>query len=152
MATTLVVGNDGNVVLPSGMGFNVRVWAANVSFVSSEMTGFAHSGKARRLGVIDITGSLGGTPTYSNASTARSPFGDFTTNTTLTTGVAGTLLLALAGGTNVTNTSATGAILSFGAVFNSYAFNVDKNGDSTLTVNYEMNATSGPSIVWSTGA
>lgn len=152
MATTLVVGNDGNVVLPSGMGFNVRVWAANVSFVSSEMTGFSHLGKVRRLGVVDITGSLAGTPTYSNATSARSPFGDFGTATTLTVGPTGTLLLALAAGTAATNTSVTGAMLSFGAVFNSMAFNVDKNGDSTVTVNYEMNASNGPTVVWSTGA
>lgn len=151
MAITYSVGNEGNVVLPSGVGFNVKTWAANVAYVSTDLTGYMHTGKVRRLGIIDITGSLGGTPWYSAANTQQSPFGTLSSNLPQAQ-LGGTLLLALAGGTSATNTSATGALMEFGCVFSSVALNSDKNGDNTVTVNFEMNDSNGPTIVWSTGS
>jgi hypothetical protein len=53
--------------------------------------------------------------------------------------------------TGGTTTSATNVVLlQFDAVFSAYAFSVDKNGDSTLTVNFGMNDTNGPTVVWTT--
>ena len=144
MALTYAVGNDGAVVLPSGVGFNVKVWAANVSFVSSDLTGFAHTGKVRRLGVIDITGSLAGTPWHGTSGT---PFGTLASNLPASQ-LGGTMVLSVNGGTSTTASS--NACFEFGAVFSSIAFNSDKNGDATLTLNYEMNDSNGPSIIWAT--
>lgn len=143
MPTTYIVGNDGAVSLPSNYELNVRVFAANVAYVSSDVTGFTTtSGRVRRLGNIDITGSLNGTPVRANGT----PWGNGVTS--LPSQPGGALTLSLTGGTSTSGTSA--ALLLFDAVFSSYAFNVDKNGESTLSVNFEMNDTNGPQIVWTT--
>ena len=146
MPLTYVVGNDGTCVLPTNHTMNVKVWAATVNYVSSDLTGFSHTGKFRRLGVVDITGSLAGTPTYGSGGT---PFGTVTANA-LPSQPGGTLSLYVAGATNATFTSATGAALQFDVVFSSFALNSDKNGDATLTLNYEMADTNGPTVVWAT--
>jgi len=144
MATSFIVGNDGNVAFPStAYSMNVRTFAANVSYVESVLTGFAHSGAVRRLGVTDITGTLAGNPTRDTGT----PFGTVTSNV-LPTQPGGTLTLSLTGGTATSGTAA--VCLQFDAVFSAYAFSVDKNGDSTLTVNFGMNDTNGPTVVWTT--
>jgi hypothetical protein len=43
---------------------------------------------------------------------------------------------------------ADGCTLAFGAVFSSYAFSVTNDGDSTITFNFEMNDSDGPTIAW----
>ena len=144
MPTSFIVGNDGAVAFPStAYSMNVRTFAANVSYTESILTGFAHSGAVRRLGVADITGTLAGTPTRDTGT----PFGTITTNV-LPSQPSGTLTLSLTGGTVTTATNA--VLLQFDAVFSAYAFSVDKNGDSTLTVNFGMNDTNGPTVVWTT--
>lgn len=144
MATAYIVGNDGSVAFPStNYSMNVKVFAANVAYVSSDLTGFAHTGKVRRLGIADITGSLAGTPTRDTGT----PFGTVTANA-LPSQPGGTLTLSVTGGTTTSATNA--ALLQFDAVFNSYAFNVDKNGEAGLTVNFEMNDSNGPTVVWTT--
>lgn len=145
MAAIMLVGNDGAVALPSGYDLNVKVWAASVSYVSSDTTGYAATGKTRRLGVIDITGSLAGTPTIGNSGT---PWGTVTSNSITGKQAGGTLTLSAYGGTATSATSA--AMLQFDVVFSSFAFNSDKNGDHGLTVNYEMNDANGPTVVWAT--
>ncbi len=140
------VGNDGHVTLPAAHQFNVKTWAATVSRVSSDTTGFGHTGRSRRLGIIDITGSCGGTPIVSAA--ADDPFG-------LSGGVpaaqaGGTISLHVIGTSTATSVASGQAMIQFDAVFNSWAFSVDKTGESTVTMNFEMNDTNGPVIVWAT--
>jgi len=73
-----------------------------------------------------------------------SPFGN---NTDLTNKqLGGTLVLSCYGGT----ASQSAANLTFDALFSSLAFNTDKNGDATLTLNFELNDSNGPTVVWST--
>lgn len=153
MAAIFLVGNDGNAYLPSNYDINVKVWAANISYASSDTTGFSHSAKTRRLGVLDITGSLAGTPTVGNSGT---PFGSIAANSITNKQLGG--LIAL-GSYNLTATASDGgytsgftssAILQFNAVFSSIALNTDKNGDATITLNYELNDSNGPSVVWAT--
>lgn len=141
MAIT-AVGNDGAADLGTG-DMNVKVWAATISRVSSDTTGFTHSGKTRRLGVCDITGSLAGQSIVGGPS----PWGTITGNA-LPDQPGGTLTLSIYGGTDTSSTSA--AMVQFSAVYSSLAFNADKNGDSTLTLNFEMNDSNGPTIVWAT--
>jgi len=144
MASLTPVGNDGVADLATGE-MNVKVWAATVTRTSTDTTGFGASGKTRRLGVCDITGSHGGQPLVGSA--GQSPWGTLTGNA-LPDQPGGTLTLSLYGGTTTTATNA--ALLQFDALYSSVAFNVDKNGDSTLTLNFEMNDSSGPLIVWAT--
>jgi hypothetical protein len=143
MPTNFIVGNDGNVGLPANHTLNIKAFAANVAYVESDLTGFAHTGKVRRLGIADITGSLTGTPTRDTGT----PWGTITSNV-LPSQPGGTLTLSVTGGTTTSATNA--CILQFDAVFSQYAFNVDKNGDSTLAVNFGMNDTNGATVVWTT--
>lgn len=146
MSALTPVGNDGVATLGTG-SLNVKVWAATVSRVSTDTTGFSASGKTRRLGVVDITGSLAGQPIVGNGATST-PWGTITANA-LPDQPGGTLTLSVYGsGTATTVTNA--AFLQFDALYSSMAFNVDKNGDSTLSLNFEMNDSSGPVIVWAT--
>ena len=147
MPTVVSVGNDGNAFLPSNYDMNVKVWAATVSYVSTDTTGFAHTGKTRRLGVIDITGSLAGQPTVGASAT---PWGTISSNSITGKQAGGTLTLGTYGITSASTSVASSAVLQFDAVFNSYAFNADKNGDQTLTMNFEMNDSNGPTVVWAT--
>lgn len=143
MPTNFIVGNDGNVGLPANHTLNIKAFAANVAYVESDLTGFAHTGKVRRLGIADITGSLTGTPTRDTGT----PWGTITSNV-LPSQPGGTLTLSVTGGTTTSATNA--CILQFDAVFSQFAFNVDKNGDSTLAVNFGMNDTNGATVVWTT--
>jgi hypothetical protein len=144
MPTNFIVGNDGNISFPSTTySMNVRAFAANVAYVESQLTGFAHTGTVRRLGIADITGSLTGTPTRDTGT----PFGTVSGNA-LPSQPGGTLTLSLTGGTTTSGTAA--VLLQFDAVFSQYAFSTDKNGDSTLSVNFGMNDTNGPTVVWTT--
>lgn len=143
MATAFIVGNDGAVLLPSNHTLNVKVFAMNIAYSSQDVTGFAHTGHVRRLGLSDITGSL-------NCSVTRdtgTPWGSIVSNA-LPTQPGGTLVLSLTGGTTTSATNA--ALVQFDAVFSSYAFSSDKNGDASLTVNFEMNDSNGPTMVWTT--
>lgn len=137
MALTYLVGNDGAVTLPASHGMNVKVWAANLTRVSSDVTAFGDTGKRRRLGIVDVTGSLSGTPFYAAA------------NSSAGIDVAqagGTLVLSLSGQTS----GATGAYLSMTCLFDTFAMNVDKNGENTLTMNYQLSGGAAPTVVWST--
>lgn len=146
MAAIFTVGNDGAVSLPTGVDFNVKVWAANITYVSSDTTGFSHAAKTRRLGVLDVTGSLAGTPTVGNGGT---PFGTIPSspnNVITTKQLGGSLTLSNYNGT----ATQSAANLVMDVLFSSVALNTDKNGDATITVNYELNDSTGPTVVWST--
>lgn len=154
MASVYAVGNDGNVTFPTThYQVNAKVWAATLQYTSTETTGFSHTGKTRRLGIADITGSIGGGVVVGAGGAGSSPFGALTSN--VPTAQGGTLTLwsytPTAGTTTTFSTSLTNyAAIQFDAVFNSFAFNSDKNGDHTLSLNFEMNDSNGPTVVWAT--
>lgn len=138
MATTYLVGNDGAVALPAAHGMNVKVWAATLTRVSSDITGFSDTGKRRRLGIVDVTGSLSGTPFYAGANTSAGMD---------VAQAGGTLVLSLSG---VTSGTVAAAYISMSCVFDQFAMNVDKNGESSLTMNYQLSGGAAPTIVWTT--
>ena len=138
MATTYLVGNDGAVALPAAHGMNVKVWAATLTRVSSDITGFGDTGKRRRLGIVDVTGSLSGTPFYGGSGNSAG-MGEAQAG--------GTLVLSLSGATSGTVSA---AYISMSCVFDQFAMNVDKNGESSLTMNYQLSGGAAPTIVWST--
>ena len=138
MATTYLVGNDGAVALPAAHGMNVKVWAATLTRVSSDITGFSDTGKRRRLGIVDVTGSLSGTPFYAGSNTSAGMD---------VAQAGGTLVLSLSGATSGTVAA---AYISMSCVFDQFALNVDKNGESSLTMNYQLSGGAAPTIVWTT--
>ena len=138
MATTYLVGNDGAVALPAAHGMNVKVWAATLTRVSSDITGFGDTGKRRRLGIVDVTGSLSGTPFYGGSGNSAGMD---------VAQAGGTLVLSLSGATSGTVAA---AYISMSCVFDQFALNVDKNGESSLTMNYQLSGGAAPTIVWTT--
>lgn len=140
--STYLVGNDGNVSFAPATAtsntvdlIKVRSFAANISRVSSDQTGFGDSGKRRRLGVIDLTGSLNGVPAVGTSSTTSTLFTD-----------SGSYELTL----TPYDSTATDAKIVATVVFSSFAFNSDKNGDATVTANFENANGSAPVVTWLT--
>lgn len=134
---TYLIGNDGAISLPSG-GTVVRVktYAATLARVESDLTAFGDTGRRRRLGMLDLTGSLNGVPAIdSTASTTSSSFFVATATAALTL----TLFDA---------TTTADARLAANCVFNNFAFNVDRAGDSTLTVNFSNGDGAAPVVTW----
>jgi hypothetical protein len=136
---TYLIGNDGSVTLPTGYAWlHVKTFAATLTRTESDLTGFSDSGKRRRLGVIDLTGSLNGVPAQDSTATASST----TTALAILSTATAALTLNLAGsGTAATKISAN-------CIFNGYSFNSDKNGDATLTVNFSNADGASPAVSW----
>lgn len=141
--STYVVGNDGNVSFAPSTAtssavdlIKVRTFAANISRVSSDQTGFGDGGKRRRLGVIDLTGSLNGVPGVGSASATSTLFTD-----------TGSYQLTL---TPYDGTGTSDAKIVATVVFSSFAFNSDKNGDATVTANFENSDGAAPVVTWLT--
>ncbi len=134
---TYLIGNDGAVTLPSGgTVVQVRSYAATLERPESDLTGFSDTGRRRRLGMLDLTGSLSGVAALdSTASTTSSSFFVATATAALTL----TLFDA---------TTTADAKIAANCVFNNFAFNVDRAGDSTLTVNFSNGDGAAPVVTW----
>jgi hypothetical protein len=134
---TYLIGNDGAVTMPSGGDvIKVKTFAATLARPESDLTGFGDTGKRRRLGMLDLTGSLTGVPAIdSTASVNTASFLSSTATAALTL----TLFDA---------TTTTDAKIVANCVFNNFAFNVDKNGDSTLTCNFSNGDGAAPVVTW----
>jgi len=132
----MLIGSDGDVSLPTGYKAVLNTFSATLTRTTQIVTGFGDVGNRRKAsGVLDITGSAGGTP-YHNAS-GSSPLGIASSAT------GGTVTLTLGkGGTPADST------LAFDAVFNSVAFASTQDGAQTVTFNFEMNDSDGPTIAW----
>jgi len=134
---TYVIGNDGNVTLADAdEEFKVRSFAATLSRPSSDLTAFGDTGKRRRVGMLDLTGSLNaviGVNTSGAANTASFYVSTATAAMTLT----------LFDGTGTAD-----AKIVANCTFNSFAFNSDKNGDATLTANFENADGAAPVVTW----
>lgn len=135
---TFVIGNDGNVTMPtSGSVMRVRSFAANLSRVESELTGFSDTGRRKRLGMLDLTGSLTGVPAVdSTASTTTAVTSMIWMNTATQA-----LTLTIYDSTN-------DARIAANCIFNGFAFNVDKSGDSTVTCNFANADGAAPVVTW----
>ena len=134
---TYVIGNDGNVTLSDAAEeFKVRSFAANLSRPSSDLTAFGDTGKRRRVGLLDLTGSL-------NAVIGVNTAGATNTASFYTSTATAALTLTVFDGTGTAD-----AKIVANCVFNSFAFNSDKNGDATLTANFENGDGSAPVVTW----
>lgn len=145
---TFITGNDGNFSYTVNSSaqtlFKVRSYGANISRVVTDQTGFGDTGKRKRLGMLDLTGTLNatigidstaGTTTTSTANIMMS------SQDTTSTRPAVTLTLYDAASTN-------DAKITGNCVFSSFAFNSDRNGDSTVTVNFENADGTAPVVTW----
>ena len=132
---TYIIGNDGNVTLAGATAeFKIRSFAATLSRPSSDLTAFGDTGKRRRLGLLDLTGSLNAVMgVNSSASGSTTSFFVDTATAALT--------LTLFDSTNDSKIVAN-------CTFNSFAFNSDKNGDATLTANFENADGAAPVVTW----
>ena len=141
MAKTYVIGNDGAVTLPTAGSnvLHVRSFAATISRVESDLTGFGDTGKRRRLGIVDLTGSLNGAP---NVDATGSVSTDVTSAWLMSEATAALTLSIFE------QTSTADAKIAANCVFNGHAFNVDKNGDSTLTCNFSNADGLAPVVTW----
>lgn len=132
---TYLIGNDGNVTLSSAdEEFKVRSFAATLTRPSSDLTAFGDTGKRRRLGLLDLTGSLNAVMGVNSSASGS------TTNFFVDTATAA-LTLALFDSANDSKIVAN-------CTFNSFAFNSDKNGDATLTANFENADGAAPVVTW----
>ncbi len=142
------IGSDGACTLPSGYNATLNTWSATITRASADVTGFGGTIRNRRSsGVVDITGSAGGIPTaWDNAGSGSD--GSYAplphSGTTLTNPAPGALLLTVA----PNNGSGDSCSIAFVAVINSVAFSVTNDGDSTVSFNFEMSDSDGPTITW----
>jgi hypothetical protein len=133
---TYLIGNDGAVTLTSGTVVQVRSYAATLERPESDLTGFADTGRRRRLGLLDLTGSLSGVAAIdSTASTTSSSFFVSTATAALTL-------------TLFDSTTTADAKIAANCIFNAFAFNVDKVGDSTLSCNFSNGDGAAPVVTW----
>ena len=131
---TYLIGNDGNVTLSSAdEEFKVRSFAATLTRPSSDLTAFGDTGKRRRLGLLDLTGSLNAVMGVNSSATGST--------TSFFVDTAAALTLTLFDSTNDSKIVAN-------CTFNSFAFNSDKNGDATLTANFENADGAAPVVTW----
>jgi len=134
---TYIIGNDGNVTMPTGgTVIQVKTFAATLARAESDLTGFGDTGKRRRLGLLDLTGSLNGVPAID--STATSNTASFFSSTAT---AALTLTIFDATGT-------TDAKIAANCVFNNFAFNADKSGDTTVSCNFANGDGTAPVVTW----
>lgn len=61
MAISYLTGDDGGITFPTAHGANFQTWNATFSRNVSDVTGYADTGRRRRLGLWDVNGSAGGT-------------------------------------------------------------------------------------------
>jgi hypothetical protein len=135
---TFVIGNDGNVTMPaSGSVFRVRSFAANLSRVESELTGFSDTGRRKRLGMLDLTGSLSGVPAVDSTASTTTALTSMIWMNTATQA----LTLTIFDSTN-------DARIAANCIFNGFAFNVDKTADSTVTCNFANADGVAPVVTW----
>lgn len=151
MPQTYLVGNDGAVTISVGGTthdiIKVQTFSLNLSRPSLNLTGFNDTGGRRRLGMLDATGTLNGVAgvnvtgsTNTSSSFFHSTFSDAATNTTNSPAE---LTLTLYDGSSTSD-----AKLVAKTVLYNFAFNSNKQGDSTVSCNFENADGVAPVLTW----
>ena len=153
MATSqYIIGNDGAVTIGTETNDQMKVksFAVTLSRNSSDLTAFGDTGKRKKLGLLDCTGSLNGIPLLGTAAGVtnsqsilfyKTTYGASITATSTTNTAVLTLKLFDDG-------TAKAQIVS-NVVFSSFAFNSDKSGDATVTASFENGDGNAPVLTWS---
>jgi hypothetical protein len=138
MPTTYIIGNDGDVSLGTGITnkIKVRTYAATLARSESDLTGFGDSGRRRRLGMLDLTGSFTGSLEVNDTGT---------TSTAVMFNQAGTtaIVLGLFDGTATNDCR-----IAANCIVNNYAFASDKTQDVTITANFANADGAAPVVTW----
>jgi len=145
---TYLIGNDGNVSYSIGTNttvqtfFKVQSFAATLQRPVSTLTAFGDTGQRKRLGMLDLTGSLNAVVGVdSSAGTSTSHTNLILVSSQDTTATRPALSLTLYDSTN-------DAKITSNCVFSSFAFNSAKTGDTTMTVNFENADGVAPVVTW----
>ena len=145
---TYLVGNDGDVSLSLGGTtqsiIKVQSYSASLSRVSTDLTGFGDTGRRRRLGIMDLSGSMSGVLGLDTAASTNTSTIFTNTMDPSSTTSALTVTLSFWTGTAATNQA---KIVST-AVFNQWSFANNKMGDATVSGNYENASGSAPVVTW----
>ena len=151
-ATTYVLGSDGFVSVAGTDQIKVKSYAASLFRQSFDVTAFGDAGRRKRLGFLDLTGSLNGimlVGTTTSTVVTDLFYGVKTNYGTSTTTLVESVVLTLGlYGTSAAATS--GAMIVAGVVFDSFAFNSDKGGDVSVTANFANGGGTAPVLTWLT--
>ena len=140
---TMLIGSDGSATFPDGYGAKLNTFSTTLTRTTQVVTGFGDTSQRRRAsGVLDITGSAGGTPIKDEAN--ASPLGITGEGVSGTGAESVALVLKFAGSSDCT--------LGFDAVVNSVALAVTQDGAQTVTFNFEMDDANGPDVAWDESA
>jgi hypothetical protein len=134
MALTYLTGNDGSISLPSAHGAQLQTWNATWSRQASDVTGYGDTGRRRRLGIWDITGSAGGTLIADSANAG--PGVDHAN-------IDGAAITLQAYGT------ACQYVVT--AVMSQVAIGITKTGDATISFDFQVSNGTIPTETWDEG-
>lgn len=146
-ATTYVLGSDGFVSVAGTDQIKVKSYAASLFRQSFDVTAFGDAGRRKRLGFLDLTGSLSGMMIVGTTSSvaATSLFYGVRTNYSTNSAEACSLTLGLYG---TAATATVGAMIVADVVFDSFAFSSDKGGDASVTANFASGGGTAPVLTW----
>ncbi len=130
MPTTYLTGNDGGITFPNAHQAQFATWNATFARNVSDVTGYGDSGRRRRLGIWDVSGSAGGTLIADEAN--ASP------------GVGG----ADPDGASITLKASTACTYSLTAVISDIAVSSTKTGDAAVSFNFAISDGAIPVEVW----
>lgn len=147
---TYIVGNDGNVTISVGGTtstiMKVNSFSANLSRSVHNITGFGDTGGRRRLGMLDVTGTLNG---FAGV--------EFTAATNTAVSI---LWVNAQNATNATSTHSTPVVslmlfdstndakIVSTAVLHSFNFNSAKTGDASVSCQFENADGAAPVVTW----
>lgn len=147
---TYIVGNDGNVTIAIGgttqTVIKVNTFAATLTRSIHNVTGFGDTGGRRRLGMLDVTGSINGFLGVDSTNTGNTAVSVLFVNAqdgilTNVTNSPPVVTLSLYGGTTAAKIVST-------ALLHSFAFNSNKTGDATIACQFENSSGSAPVVTW----
>ena len=147
--THYLIGNDGDATFKAGTTtqtiFRVRSYAATLTRNSVDLTAFGDTGRRKRLGMLDVTGSLNAVLGLDNTATPVTTNFFQSEQRTYNTSEVVELTLKLGGSTATTTNEA--KIVSK-VVMNNFALNSDKAGEATLSCNFENADGNAPVVTW----
>jgi hypothetical protein len=153
MATSqYIIGNDGAVTIGTETNDQMKVksFAVTLSRNSSDLTAFGDTGKRKKLGLLDCTGSLNGIPLLGTAAGVTNSQGILFYKTTYGTSITATSTTSTAVLTlKLFDDGTAKAQIVSTVVFSSFAFNSDKSGDATVTASFENGDGNAPVLTWS---
>lgn len=133
MAISYLTGNDGGITFPNANQANFMTWNATFSRNVSDVTGYGDTGRRRRLGIWDVSGSAGGTLKSNEANSSPG------VDAVAIDGAAITLF---------SKTAATACSHTLTAVITEIAITSTKTGDAAISFNFAIANGTIPTESW----